>query len=142
MIITIKSGGWKLQAAPFIIVDDKKANIIRRNILPQIEIKLVQKTKKGNVLNIQEPEESNPTIKQWVKTIYHNYVYVLESTHSLWEPSQSQDCQSGGMCTKRGTPTMTNTQFEASHYMITERIIVTINQATTTETEEDTPLFR
>ena len=39
------------------------------------------------------------------------------------------------------TPIMTNTQLEAGHHMITEGI-VTINQATMTESEEDTPLFR
>ena len=80
LIITVESGGWKIQAAPFIIVDDKKANIIRKNILPQIGIKLVQeKQKRGDVLHIREPEESNPNVKQWVKTIFHNYVYVIES---------------------------------------------------------------
>ena len=39
------------------------------------------------------------------------------------------------------TPTMTNTQLEAGHRMITEGI-VTINEATMTESEEDTQLFR
>ena len=36
-------------------------------------------------------------------------------------------------------PTMTNTQLEASHHMITEVIVVTVNQATMAVTEE---LFR
>ena len=35
LIITIESGGWNIQSAPFIIVDDHKANIRGRNILPQ-----------------------------------------------------------------------------------------------------------
>ena len=39
LIITIKSGGWRKQSALFIIVDDQKANIIGRNILPQIGFK-------------------------------------------------------------------------------------------------------
>ena len=34
LIITIESGGWKIRSAPFIIVEDQKANIIGRNILP------------------------------------------------------------------------------------------------------------
>ena len=37
LIITIESGGWKMKAAPTIIVDDLKANIIGGNILPQLE---------------------------------------------------------------------------------------------------------
>ena len=39
-------------------------------------------------------------------------------------------------------PTMTKTQLEASHHMITEGIVAALNQATMAETEEDTPLFR
>ena len=42
LIIAIESGGWKVQSAPFIVVDDKKANVIGRNLLPQIGIKLKQ----------------------------------------------------------------------------------------------------
>ena len=54
LIITIKPGGWKIESAPFIIVDDQKANIIGRNILPHISIKLVQEKHKQNVLNVRE----------------------------------------------------------------------------------------
>ena len=42
-------------------------------------------------------------------------------------------------------PTMTNThqtQLEASHHLITEGIIATIDESTNTESEEDTRLFR
>ena len=67
LIVTIESGGWKMRAAPFIIVDNQKANIIGRNILLQNGIRLLQeKPKKGDVLNIREQEQSNPEIKQWV----------------------------------------------------------------------------
>ena len=45
LIITIKSGGWKMQSAPFIIVDDQKAKVIGRDILPQIGVKLIQEKK-------------------------------------------------------------------------------------------------
>ena len=41
LIIAIESGGWKVQSAPIIVVEDKKANIIGRNSLPQIGIKLI-----------------------------------------------------------------------------------------------------
>ena len=37
---------------------------------------------------------------------------------------------------------MTKTQIEASDHEITEGIVVTLNQTTMKETEEDTPLFR
>ena len=39
-------------------------------------------------------------------------------------------------------PTINNTQLEASHHMITERIVATIDQAIMTESDEDTPLLR
>ena len=42
LIVRIQSGGWKIRAALFIIVDNQKANIISSKILPQIGIKLVQ----------------------------------------------------------------------------------------------------
>ena len=67
----IESGGWKIQAAPFIIVDNQKANIIGRNILPQLGIRLIQeKPKQERVMNLRDQEQSNPEIKQWVKDNY------------------------------------------------------------------------
>ena len=67
----IESGGWKIKADPLIIVDNQKANIIGRNILPQLGINLIQeKPKQENVLNIREQKQSNPEIKQWVKDSY------------------------------------------------------------------------
>ena len=62
LIITIEPGGWKIQTAPFIIVDDQKTNIIGRNILHRIGIKLIQEKQKQNVLIVREQEESNPEI--------------------------------------------------------------------------------
>ena len=71
LIVTIESGGWKIRAAPLIIVDNQKANIIGRNTLPQIGIRPVQeKPKQRDVLNIQEQEQPNPEIKQLVKDNY------------------------------------------------------------------------
>ena len=67
----LESAGWKKGGAPFIIVDNQKANIIGRNILPQIEIRLKQeKPKHGNVVIIREQEQSNPEFKHWVKDNY------------------------------------------------------------------------
>ena len=45
LIITIESGGWKIQTTPFIIVDNHKANIIGRNLLARIGIELIQDNK-------------------------------------------------------------------------------------------------
>ena len=71
LIATVESGGWKISAAQFIIVDNQKVNIIGRNILPQIGVKLIQeKPKQRDVLNILEQVHSNPEIKQWVKDNY------------------------------------------------------------------------
>ena len=62
MIITIESGDWKVQSAPFIVAVDK--NIIGRNVLPQIGIKLIQVQHKQNVFVVREQEESDPETKQ------------------------------------------------------------------------------
>ena len=65
-IIRVDSGGLEIQAATFITVNDQKAIIISRNILPQIEIKFIQeKPKRSQMLSIHEPEESDSYIKQW-----------------------------------------------------------------------------
>ena len=69
LIIAVESGGWTVQPATFIIVDDQKANIIGRNILPIIGIKLLlNKPKRTHVLSIHEKEEaSDEEIKNRVK---------------------------------------------------------------------------
>ena len=54
--------------SPVYDCDDQKDNIIGRNILPQIGVKLIQEKEKQNVLSVREQEESDPKIKQWVKT--------------------------------------------------------------------------
>ena len=48
-------------------MDDQKAYIIGRNLLPKIDVRLIQETNKQTGLNIREQEESDPDIKQWVK---------------------------------------------------------------------------
>ena len=80
LIITIESGGWKLKSAPFIIVDDQKANILGRNMLPQIGVKLIQEKQKQNVLSVREQEESDPEIEQWVKDNFQQlYIRIGKS---------------------------------------------------------------
>ena len=92
MIITIKSGGWKIQSAPFIIVDDQKANIIGRNILPQIGVKRIQEKNKQNVLNIRGQEESDPEIKQWVKDNFQQLcIRIGKSKNHMMKIQFSQD---------------------------------------------------
>ena len=66
-IITTESGGWKIQTALFMIVDDHKSNVIRRSLLPRIGIRSIQEKQTHRVLNVQEKDESNHAIKQWVK---------------------------------------------------------------------------
>ena len=57
LIVTFESGGWKIQTAPFIIVDNHKANIIGRNLLPGISIKLIQEKQTHRVLTVQRSDK-------------------------------------------------------------------------------------
>ena len=59
LIVKIESGGWKVQTAPFIILDNHKANIIGGNLLPHIAIKLIQDKQTQRVLTVQRSVESN-----------------------------------------------------------------------------------
>ena len=62
LIIAVESGQWIIQSAPFIIVDDQKANIIGRNVLPKIGINLVQdKPKHNQILNINGKTKQQKT---------------------------------------------------------------------------------
>ena len=42
LITIIESGGWRIQSAPFIIVDDQKTNTLGHNIPPKVGVKLIQ----------------------------------------------------------------------------------------------------
>ena len=92
LIIMIESRGWKIQTAPFFIVDDQKANIIGRNILPRIGIKLIQEKQKQNVLNVREQEESDPEIKQWVRDNFQKLcIRIGKSKHHVMRTQFSKD---------------------------------------------------
>ena len=67
LILTIESGGWKVQTAPFIIVDNQKAKILGRNLLSRIGINLIQDKPTQKILKLQQSDKSNHEIKQWVK---------------------------------------------------------------------------
>ena len=92
LIITIESGGWKIQSAPFIIVDDQKPNIIGRNILPKIGVKLIQETNKQTILNICEKDESEPDIKQLVKDNFQQLcIRIGKPKNHMMKTQFSQD---------------------------------------------------
>ena len=72
-MLAIEFGGWTIQSAPFIVVGDQKANILGRNLLLSIGIKLIQEqTQHKQVLKITEENTSNPVIKQWVIECFIN----------------------------------------------------------------------
>ena len=102
MIITIESGGWRIQSAPFIILDDQKANIIGRNILTQIGVELTQEKQKQNVLSVREQEESDSEIKQWVKDNFQQLCIRIGKLKSHMVRTQIQS-QFYSNTTKRST---------------------------------------
>ena len=72
LIASIESGGWTIQIASFIVVDDRRANIMGRNLLPQIGTKLHQERKpvgKSN-FHVNGIDNSDKQIAAWVKTTY------------------------------------------------------------------------
>ena len=84
LIVTTESGGWKVQTAPFIIVDNHKAKIVGRNLLPHIGIKLIQDKQTQKVLTVQRSDESNHEIKQWVKDKFQQLcVRMVKSKHHV-----------------------------------------------------------
>ena len=65
------------------MVDDQKANIFGRNLIPNIALKLIQeKPHQKQVLNITEEYTSNPDIKQWVKKNFANLCVRIGKTKS------------------------------------------------------------
>ena len=71
LITPIESGGWTINTAPFIVVDDKRANILGRNLLPQLGIHLHQEKPTGKSINyIADTDQSDPVITSWVKSTY------------------------------------------------------------------------
>ena len=68
----IESGGWTIQTASFIVVDDRRANILGRNLLPLIGIQLHQEKKPAgkSVLQVNSVENSDTQIATWVRTTY------------------------------------------------------------------------
>ena len=71
VITPIESGGWTLDTTSLIVVDDKRSNILGRNILPQIGIQLKQTPAGKSIIAISEDTNcSDQKITNWVKTSY------------------------------------------------------------------------
>ena len=72
LIAPIESGGWTIQTASFIVVDDRRANIMGRNLLPQIGIELHQERKLigKSELHVNNIDSSDTQIAAWVRTTY------------------------------------------------------------------------
>ena len=71
LIAPIKSGGWTTHTASFIVVDDRRANILRHNLLLQIGIQLRQKKPVGKLtLHVDNIKSSDTQIAIWVRTTY------------------------------------------------------------------------
>ena len=84
--------GWKVQKAPFIIVDNHQANILGRNLLPRIGIKLIQDKPTQKVLTVQQSDESNHEIKQWVKDNFQQLcVRIEKSKHHVMKTQFNRD---------------------------------------------------
>ena len=72
LIPPIESGGGTIQTASFIVVDDRRANILGRNLLPQIGIQLHQERKPvgRSALHVNNIDSSDTQIVAWVRTTY------------------------------------------------------------------------
>ena len=71
LIAPIKSGGWTIYTASFIVVDDRRANILGHNLLLQIGKQLGQKKPGGNLtLHVDNIKSSDTQVAIWVRTTY------------------------------------------------------------------------
>ena len=72
LIAPMESGGWTIQTASFIVVDDRRANIMGRNLLPQIGIELHQERKLigKSKLHVNIIDSSDTQIAAWVRNTY------------------------------------------------------------------------
>ena len=90
MIIAVESGGWKIQTAPFILVDNHKANIMGRKLSPRIGI---QENQRHRVLNVQQNDESNHEIRHWwVKANFQQLcIRIGKSKHHVMRTQFSKE---------------------------------------------------
>ena len=82
----------KVQTALFIIVDNQKANILGRNLLPRIGIKLIQDKPTQKVLTVQRSDKSNHEIKPWFKDNFQQLcVRIGKSKHHVMKTQFNKD---------------------------------------------------
>ena len=71
VIAPIESGGWTINKTSFIVVDDRRANILGRNLLSLIGIQLQQQPAGKSVNTISDDiNGSDAKITIWVKATY------------------------------------------------------------------------
>ena len=69
MITPVESEGWTTNTASFVVVDDKRANIMGRNLLPLLGIHLHREKPNGKSMNfISDTDQSDTVITNWVKS--------------------------------------------------------------------------
>ena len=72
LIAPIESRGWTMQTTSSIEVDDRRANILGRNLLPQIGLQLHQERKpvRMSTIHFNNIDSSDAQIVDWVRTTY------------------------------------------------------------------------
>ena len=73
-------------------MDNQKANILGRNLVPRIGIKLIQDKPTQKILYVQQNDESNHEIKQWVKDNFQQLcVRIGKSKHHVMKTQFNKD---------------------------------------------------
>ena len=82
---TIEPGGWKVQSAPFNIVDDQKANLKGRNLLTQKGVMLIQEKRKQNVLSVRKRKNQIQKINNGSKIIFNVTVHTYQKIEKSYD---------------------------------------------------------
>ena len=73
-------------------MDNQKANILGRNLLPRIDIRLIRDKPTQKVLTVQWSDESNHEIKQWVKDNFQQLcIRIGKSKHHVMKTQFNKD---------------------------------------------------
>ena len=79
-MIAVESGGWIVQSAPFIIIDDQKVHGISYQ---KIGIKLVQDKPKHNNNFHEKEENSHDELKTWVEENFQGFCVRIGKSKNL-----------------------------------------------------------
>ena len=80
-IASIESGEWTITLASFIVVGDRRANILERNIFPLIGVHLHQQKPAGKSVNLTSDDTNfNFTITNWIGATYQGLCTKLSRT--------------------------------------------------------------